>query len=115
MAVLATYLAGLCDYSDKLSPGERGVVLLLAPDMKEAKVLLDYAEGTLESNSSHEATAGLPNGRHVDAHFFISAASVPDPHLFCNSTGFIPLRFIVAPLLPRLCRPVDGEICAKNF
>jgi hypothetical protein len=31
MAVLATYLAGLCDYSDKLSPGERGVVLLLAP------------------------------------------------------------------------------------
>jgi hypothetical protein len=49
MAVLATYLAGLCDYRDKLSPGERGVVLLLAPDMKQAKVLLDYAEGTLES------------------------------------------------------------------
>jgi phage terminase large subunit-like protein len=49
MAVLATYLAGLCDYGDKLSPGERGVVLLLAPDMKQAKVLLDYAEGTLES------------------------------------------------------------------
>src|SRR5262245_42527913 len=41
--------AGLCDYSDKLSPGERGVVLLLAPDMKQAKVLLGYAEGTLES------------------------------------------------------------------
>jgi len=28
---------------------ERGVVLLLAPDMKQAKVLLDYTEGTLES------------------------------------------------------------------
>jgi len=49
MAVLATYLAGLCDYRDKLSPGERGVVLLLAPDMKQAKVLLDYAEGALQS------------------------------------------------------------------
>ena len=49
MAVLACYLAGLCDYSNKLDPGERGVVLLLAPDMKQAKVLLDYAEGTLES------------------------------------------------------------------
>jgi hypothetical protein len=49
MAVLAIYLAGLCDYSDKLVSGERGVVLLLAPDMKQAKVLLDYAEGTLES------------------------------------------------------------------
>ena len=43
------YLAGLCDYSDKLSPGGREVVLLLAPDMKQAKVLLDYAEGRLES------------------------------------------------------------------
>jgi hypothetical protein len=49
MAALAIYLAGLCDYQDKLSPGERGVVLLLATDMKQAKVLLDYAEGTLES------------------------------------------------------------------
>ena len=49
MAVLAIYLAGLCDYSDKLATGERGVVLLLAPDKKQAKVLLDYAEGTLES------------------------------------------------------------------
>ena len=29
--------------------------------------------------------------------------------------GFIPLRFIVAPLLPRLPRSVDGEIRAKNF
>ena len=49
MSTLAVYLAGLCDYSDKLAQGERGVVLLLAPDMKQAKVLLDYAEGTLES------------------------------------------------------------------
>jgi hypothetical protein len=49
MAALAVYLAGLCEYGDKLAKGERGVVLLLAPDMKQAKVLLDYAEGTLES------------------------------------------------------------------
>ena len=49
MSVFATYLAGLCDYSDKLARGEKGVVLLIAPDMKQAKVLLDYAEGTLQS------------------------------------------------------------------
>ena len=49
MSVLATYLAGLCDYSDKLARGEKGTVLLIAPDKKQAKVLLDYAEGTLES------------------------------------------------------------------
>ena len=49
MAVLAIYLAGLCDYSDKLAAGEVGTVLLIAPDMKQAKVLLEYAEGTLRS------------------------------------------------------------------
>ena len=32
-----------------LTSGEKGIVLLIAPDMKQAKVLLDYAEGTLES------------------------------------------------------------------
>ena len=49
MAVLATYLAGLCDYGDKLVRGEKGLVLLIAPDMKQATVLLDYAEGCLQS------------------------------------------------------------------
>ena len=49
MSVLSVYLAGLCDYSDVLDRGEKGVVLLIAPDMKQAKVLLDYAEGTLQS------------------------------------------------------------------
>ena len=49
LAVFAVYLAGLCDYSDKLDHGEKGVVLFFAPDMKQAKVLLDYAEGALQS------------------------------------------------------------------
>ena len=49
MSALAVYLAGLCDYKDKLAKGEKGVVLLIAPDKKQAKVLLDYAEGALQS------------------------------------------------------------------
>lgn len=49
MSALALYLAGLCDYRDKLSPGEKGVVLLFAPDLKQAKVALDYAEGALQA------------------------------------------------------------------
>ena len=49
MAVLAIYLAGLCDYQHRLAAGEVGTVLLIAPDKKQAKVLLDYAEGTLKS------------------------------------------------------------------
>jgi hypothetical protein len=49
MAALAVYIAALCDHKDKLVRGERGGVLLLAPDMRQAKVSLDYAEGVLQS------------------------------------------------------------------
>jgi hypothetical protein len=37
MAALAVCLAGLFDYKDKLVRGERGIVVLLAPDMCEGK------------------------------------------------------------------------------
>src|SRR5262249_23106640 len=49
MATLAVYLAGLVDHSDTLVRGERGLVLLIAPDIRQARVLLEYGAGTLES------------------------------------------------------------------
>jgi hypothetical protein len=49
MSTLAVYLAALVDHSDVLDAGERGVLPLIAPDMKQAKVALDYATGLLES------------------------------------------------------------------
>jgi hypothetical protein len=48
MAVLATYLAGLCDHSDALVPGERGVLLCVALDQRVAKIILDYAHACFE-------------------------------------------------------------------
>lgn len=50
MSTLAVYLGGLVDHKDVLNTGERGVLLLIAPDMKQAKVALDYATGLLESS-----------------------------------------------------------------
>lgn len=49
MAAYACYLAGLCDHRADLAKGERGHVLLIAPDTRQAKVALDYCEGILES------------------------------------------------------------------
>ena len=43
MSVLAAYIAGLCDHSDALAPGERGVLLCIALDQRVAKIILDYA------------------------------------------------------------------------
>jgi hypothetical protein len=48
MAVLATYIAGLCDHSDALVPGERGILLCIALDQRVAKVILDYAQACFE-------------------------------------------------------------------
>jgi hypothetical protein len=48
MAVLAAYIAGLCDHSDALVPGERGVLLCVALDQKVAKIILDYAQACFE-------------------------------------------------------------------
>ena len=48
VAALATYIAGLCDHSDALVPGERGVLLCVALDQRVAKIILDYAEACFE-------------------------------------------------------------------
>jgi hypothetical protein len=61
----------------------------------------------MRNRRSPECTPPSPGLLHI-------GRKRPRPPLFCNNLGFIPLRFIVAPLLPRLCRPVDGEIRAKN-
>src|SRR5437016_3496905 len=37
MSALAVYIAALCDHRDKLVRGERGVLVLIAPDQRQAK------------------------------------------------------------------------------
>ncbi len=48
MATLAAYIAGLCQHI--LAPGERGVLLFVAPDQRQAKIILDYANAVFESS-----------------------------------------------------------------
>jgi hypothetical protein len=47
VATLASYTATLCDHS-ALVPGERAVLLCLALDQRVAKIILDYAQASLE-------------------------------------------------------------------
>jgi hypothetical protein len=51
MATLACYLAGLCEHTDALVPGERGVLLCVALDQRVANIL-DYAEASFECGRS---------------------------------------------------------------
>jgi hypothetical protein len=48
MALLASYIAALCDHSDALARGETGVLLCIAQDQRVAKKILDFVEADFE-------------------------------------------------------------------
>jgi hypothetical protein len=48
MATLAVYIAGLCKHP--LVRGEKGVLLCIAPDQKQAGIVLDYATAAFEQS-----------------------------------------------------------------
>src|SRR5215467_13482514 len=48
MSVLAAYIAGLCKHD--LVKGETGVLLCIAPDQRQASIVLEYASAALEQS-----------------------------------------------------------------
>jgi hypothetical protein len=74
VAVLATYLATLTDYRDVLVTGERGLLLCVAPDLKQASIVHSYMAGILAESevlkplleSSTRTTLRLTNGIDVE-------------------------------------------------
>jgi hypothetical protein len=62
-AVLAVYISALCDHSDSLAAGERGLVLCLAQNQRTAAVAFGYAAAIFESQP---LLAGLVKGRTTD-------------------------------------------------
>ncbi len=49
VALVAVFLACFRDYSAHLSPGERGVVMVIATDRKQARVIFRYVRALLEN------------------------------------------------------------------
>jgi hypothetical protein len=75
-ATVAVYLACFRDYASVLAPGERGVVMLLAADRQQARVLLRYVVGMLESSELLSSmveerlkeSVKLTNGIDIEVH-----------------------------------------------
>jgi hypothetical protein len=63
-SVLSAYIAGLCDHSDALVPGERGVLLCIAPDQRQAGVQLNYITAAFHGSPM---LSTLVDGRVADA------------------------------------------------
>ena len=74
VAALGVYVSALCDFSDRLSPGERGVVLVVAENQKQAKILLRYIEGAFAESpvlrrlivSSTQTSLSLSNNIDIE-------------------------------------------------
>lgn len=49
LALVATYLAIFKDWKPYLAPGERGTILILATEKRQAKVILRYTRALIES------------------------------------------------------------------
>ncbi len=66
-ALIAVFLATLRDYSNILAPGERGVVMLLAADKRQARVLMRYVQGLLDGSPvlAQLVTNRLREGVHL--------------------------------------------------
>src|SRR4029078_11320241 len=47
-AVLSTYIGGLCEHP--LVAGERGVLLCIAPDQRQAKITLEYVAAAFDAS-----------------------------------------------------------------
>ncbi|MFH2080741.1 MAG: terminase family protein [Pseudomonadota bacterium] len=48
VALIAVFLATFRDYAQHLAPGERGTVMVIAADRKQARVIMRYVKGLLE-------------------------------------------------------------------
>jgi hypothetical protein len=72
ISVLATYIAGLCKHP-ALVAGERGILLIIAPDQRQADIVLDYIEANFRNSpvlkqlvEAHAAHA-QPDKQHAHA------------------------------------------------
>jgi hypothetical protein len=120
IAALAVYLAGLCDHGDVLAPGERGVLLAIAPDQRQARVVFDYCAAIFESmpllreliaNRTAD-TLSLKNNvdievrsasfRRLRGHTFIGAIADELAYFFADESSANPDSEILAAVRPGL-------------
>lgn len=70
---LGTVAASMDGLSDKLSPGERGVIALIAVDRQQAKVALNYITGMVEASP---VLAGMVEKKNTDGIQFNNRVSI---------------------------------------
>src|ERR1035437_4313201 len=73
ISVLVCYVAALCDYSSSLVAGETAVALIIAPDQRQASIILEYCFATLQAS---ERLKQLIKSRTADTIALTSGISI---------------------------------------
>jgi hypothetical protein len=120
IATLAAYLAALRDYSHVLAAGERALVIVVAPDQRQAHIVLDYCTAVFEqspllkqliknrTSDTLELTNGLgvevraANFRRLRGHTFVAAVCEEAAYYFSDESSANPDSEILAALRPGL-------------
>ena len=76
VSLIAVYLAAFRDYSSCLAPGERGTVMVLAADRKQARVIMRYVMGLIAEvpmiatmvEADTRESVDLANGITIEVH-----------------------------------------------
>jgi hypothetical protein len=73
LALLATYIAALCDHTDALAAGERGIVLCVAQGTDIARKIIEFCLSDFESS---DILRQLVRGRSADAIELVGGVSI---------------------------------------
>ncbi|MET4483032.1 hypothetical protein [Bradyrhizobium sp. F1.13.3] len=66
LALIAVFLAVFKDWSGKLVPGERGTVMIIAADRKQARVIFRYITAMLMETPLRDLVDGVPTQEKID-------------------------------------------------
>jgi len=105
---LATVGAAIEGLTEKLSPGERGVIALLATDRSQAKVALGYINGLIDQSP---ALSGMVEKRGAEAIRLNNRISI---EVSTSNYRAIRGRTLLAVILDELCFFRDSETSASN-
>jgi len=126
---LAVYLAAFHDYTAKLAPGEIATVMVIAADRKQARAVMRYTSGLMNSNPmlrrmilrenseqielNNRTVIEITTASHRSVRGYTLAAAILDEIAFWHVEGANPDVEIIAALRPALAT-LGGKLVALS-
>ena len=131
LAMIAVFLAAFEDWRQRLAPGERGVVMIVAADRKQARVIFRYAEAlvdgvpmlanmvtrrtseSLDFNTGSTIEIVTANFRNLRG-YTVVAALLDELAFFRSDESANPDREIIAALRPAMSTIAGAKMIAAS-